>query len=71
MSSLVTSCEIAIVGIPKLAASIAAPNVPDVVSSAFPKLKPVFIPEIIMSGFSSSISNSAIVTASVGVPLIP
>ena len=55
----------------KLAASIAAPNVPDVVSSAFPVLYPVFIPEIIMSGFSSIISNIAIVTASVGVPVTP
>ena len=61
----------AIVGIPKLAASSAAPTVPDVVSSAWPMLKPVFIPEIIRSGFSSIISNNPRVTASVGVPLTP
>jgi len=38
VDSLVTACDTAIVGIPYDADSIAAPNVPDVVSSAFPKL---------------------------------
>ncbi len=67
--SFVNFWEIAIAGIPKLAASSAAPIVPEVVSSAFLRLKPVFIPDITMSGVSLIISNNPKVTASVGVPV--
>ena len=46
----------AIAGIPREAASVAAPIVPEVDSSPLPVFLPVFIPEITKSGQSSIIS---------------